>query len=190
MPPLTHLALLNHAITLLANRQHAAGELHQKLLRLLLRQQARATPPAGDGNEDAAPPLPPPQLAAAVIQELQRRGLLDDAAYAAWHAAQRAAPSGRPRSRAQLGAELAAKRLAPDLVRAHVAAHSELAACAAAALRKPSLSGPRLAEHLKWKGFAFWAVDRVREARQAGLLEALLEEERARQPSEGGGELQ
>lgn len=200
-PILSHPALLSHAVSLLANRLHGTSELRGKLMRLLLRQQTRAAvrsarAPGTASNDDPAPteddaspgpaPPPPAALASAVIAELQQRGLLDDAAYAAWHAAQRAAPSGRPRSRAQLGAELHAKQLPPELVRAQVRAHSELAACAAAALRKPSLRGPRLGAHLAWKGFPFWAIERVRAAREEeGALGALLEQERARA---GGGE--
>ena len=158
-----------HAIALLGGRVHSRAELERKLCTVLLRRRT-----TGDARA----------LAASVCGELEERGLLDDAAYARWHAAQRDSAAGapRPRSRAQLTNELYSKGLPAPLVQGAVAGHSELASCAAAALRRPTLCGAQLVSHLQFKGFAYWAVARAARAREEGgegALRALVEEERA-----------
>jgi SOS response regulatory protein OraA/RecX len=162
-------ALLLHGISLLSGRAHSRVELERKLTSLLCRRRLP--------QEEALP------LVKSVSAELLERGLLDDEAYAAWHAAQRDAVAGtrRPRSRAQLAGELFAKGLPRAAVQGAVAGHCELASCAAAALRRPALRGAQLVSHLKFKGFQFWAVARVAHARDESedALRALLEAERA-----------
>ncbi len=174
-------SLLLHGVTLLSGRAHTRVELERKLLTVVLR---RAGAP-GDARA----------MVASVATELEARGLLDDAAYARWHASQRDSVAGarRPRSRAQLAGELYAKGVAASLVREIVAGHSELASCAAAALRRPALRSAQLVAHLKFKGFSFGVVARVARAHGEGegTLRALVEEERDRRAdaaAEGGKE--
>ncbi len=155
---------------MLSGRAHAASELERKLCSLLLRKRAPA---------EAAR-----SLAASVCGELSERGLLDDATYARWHVAQRdaaAVGARRPRSRAQLAGELLQKGVPLELVRGAVAEHSELASCAAAALRRPALRGAQLSTHLKFKGFPGGLVARVARVREEGgegALAALVEQVR------------
>jgi len=172
-------SLLALGVSLLANRPHSAAELSRKLAAVALRRAAKGGGGAAAAAADpAAPPPPCPRAAAAAaVAALAARGLVDDAAYARWHVAQRgAARAARPRSRAQLLGELAGKavaRGAADAALAVVGAHSELAACAAAAARKPRLGAAALRRHLFYKAFAAPAVARVLAARAEGTLAAL-----------------
>jgi SOS response regulatory protein OraA/RecX len=164
-------ALAALAARLLAGRPHARGELRAKLLRVATRAAARAPPAPPDA--DAAPPARGAAAAVdATLGELASRGLLDDAQYALWHAAQRAPGGARPRSRAQLAGELAAKRVASADAAAPLLAHSDAAAAAAVAARKPRMTDAELRRHLAWKGFNFQTIARVveqrRESRDAG----------------------
>ncbi len=169
-----HLHLLYAAMRLLSQRAHSRGELEAKLLRLASRRKgilsglAAEEGPAwqggGGGGEGSVPT--PRSLTRSVLQELEAKGLLNDAEYAAWHVAQRAAH--RPRSRAQISAELRIKRVGGSAVEAALSSHSELAACAACALRRPSMSSVDLRKQLLNKAFARSTVAQVLAARAQG----------------------
>lgn len=159
--------LVHHAFTLLSNRPHTSHELLQKLLRVTERQQTRAAAlcaTSGLQPSEAASEAASPH---SVVDELLTRGVLSDQAYAEWHTLQRTA--SRPRSRLQLLAELGSKRVGSDIARDAIArGHSELASCAAQALRRPAFTPAQLRKFLTNKGFARAAMDRVLEARLLG----------------------
>lgn len=108
----TKAELMMHAVKLAANRPHCPKELHTKLHRLLARRRQRAEVRAarrlarlrekgdvggsGDGGGEwrastvaAAGAECPDTLIDECVAELQGLGVVDDVAYATWHAQQR-----------------------------------------------------------------------------------------------------
>jgi SOS response regulatory protein OraA/RecX len=160
-------SLVSHALRLLATRPHGTRELQQKLAGVCTRRRTAARASLRqqyEGIDCAA-------AAATVVEALTLKGMLDDVAYAKWHADQR--QRFRPRSRLQLHVELRSKSLPSDAIAGALSGYDELAGCRAAAVRRPKDDDEALLRHLRYKAFPGPVIMQVlRERRQAREAEA------------------
>jgi SOS response regulatory protein OraA/RecX len=166
--------LAAHASRLLAARPHSRHELEVRLVRLCERRGSAAAKRAStrllfSGVNDCR------AAAREALDALETSGIhAGDAAFAGFWQGQRAA--FRPRSLHELRRELLVEKgvAAGDAGQA-LGRHDEEAACARAALRKPSADDAKLQAYLLRRGFQVGAVRAVLRVRREGGAGALHE---------------